>query len=100
MSFQNAAMRVTKKTEFFVRKNAPTILTGVGVAGFVATTALTIRATAKAVDMLPIISKRVQQARDEAVAEEMNTKDASTALAKAYVENALMVTKIYGPTLA
>jgi hypothetical protein len=100
MSIQQIAMRSAKKTEFFVRKNAPTILTVAGVGGFVATTAFTIRATAKAVDMLPVISKRVQQARDEAKSEEMNEKDASVALAKAYVENAILISKIYAPTLA
>lgn len=100
MSIQQLALRSAKKTQFFVNKNAPTILTTVGVGGFIATTAFTIRATAKTMDMLPIVSKRVQQARDEAKAEEMNEKDASITLAKAYVENAILVGKIYAPTLA
>ena len=64
MTIQQLALRSAKKTQFFLNKNAPTILTTVGVGGFIATTAFTIRATAKAVDALPGISKRVQAARE------------------------------------
>ena len=80
MSIQQVAMKAAKQSEFFLKKNAPTILTGVGVAGFVATTAFTIRATAKA--------------------EELNQKDASQVLAKAYTENVIEIAKIYAPTFA
>ena len=100
MSIQQVAMKAAKQSEFFLKKNAPTILTGVGVAGFVATTAFTIRATAKAVDALPGISKRVQTAREKIKAEELNQKDASQVLAKAYTENVIEIAKIYGPTFA
>jgi hypothetical protein len=98
MSFQQAVMKATKQTEFYVRRNGPTILTTVGVAGFVATTAFTIRATAKAIDAMPALSKRVHEARDKAVAEDLNAKAASEELARAYLRNGVELAKIYGPT--
>lgn len=87
---------VIKKTEFALKKNAPTILTGIGVAGFVATTAFTIRATAKAVEVMPGIKKQLQEAR-----ETEDEKARSQNLAKVYVTVALpQMAKIYAPTLS
>lgn len=99
-SFNELAMKTIKQGEFVLRKNAPTILTGVGVGGFIATTAFTIRATAKAIDAMPGISKRVMAAREKATVENLNARDASTELAKAYVENSVQLVKIYGVTFA
>lgn len=97
MSIQNLALRASKKTEFFVRRNAPTILTGVGVAGFTATVALTIRATAKAIDVLPDIKKQIQDVKESPG--ELTDKQKSQALAKVYVESGIKLAKIYSPTL-
>jgi hypothetical protein len=59
-----ALLRIAKKSGVILRQNAPTILTSVGVAGFVATTAFTIRATAKAMDALPNIKKQVREPKE------------------------------------
>ena len=41
-----------KDTQKFVSKNAPAILTGIGIAGMVTTTVLAVKATPKAIDLL------------------------------------------------
>ena len=99
MSIQATALKRSKQAEFALRKHAPTILTGLGVAGFVATTALTIRATTKAVDIFPKISRDVANAKDPVFTANMDDKEKSKELAKAYVENGLELAKIYGPAL-
>lgn len=94
-----ALMRIVKKSEVVLRQNAPTILTGVGVAGFVATTAFTIRATAKAMDRMPELKKRVLDVKAKAVEEEQSEKVSSQELARVYLSNTVVLGKIYGPTL-
>jgi Family of unknown function (DUF6353) len=91
-----ALMRIVKKSEVVLRQNAPTILTSVGVAGFIATTAFTIRATAKAMDTLPNIKKRIQEAKET----EGDEKEQSQELAKVYLSSSVVLAKTYAPTIA
>lgn len=101
-----AFMRIVKQSEFVLRKHAPTILTGVGVTGFVATTAFTIRATARAMEAMPELSKRIQNAKDKSLLETADVEDVkevakvrSQELARAYLTNGVELAKIYAPTI-
>lgn len=97
MNLSLLATRALGSTEFFLRKNAPTILTGAGVAGFIATTALTIRATNKANDILPVISDEVSMVKDRDVTERFTKQEKTKELAKVYVTSSLRLAKVYGP---
>jgi len=99
MNLPLLATRSLGSARFFVKQNGPTILTGAGVAGFIATTALAIHATAKAVDVLPTIKTRVQLAKDWTAADELPEKEKNKELTKIYAESARSLGKIYGPTL-
>jgi hypothetical protein len=94
------ATRSIGSTKFFIKQNGPTLLTGAGVAGFIATTVLTIHATAKAVDVLPESKVKVRKAKEQVVDEDLTEKEKTQQLAKVYTDSALKLGKIYGPTLA
>jgi hypothetical protein len=97
MNLSQLVSRAIGSSEFFLKKNAPTILTGAGVAGFIATTALTIRATTKANDVLPVISDKIALAKEPPADLGLSEKEAQKNLVKVYVESALEVGKIYAP---
>lgn len=100
MTFQQTAMRVAKQGEFALRKNAPSIMTYVGVGGFIATVGLAIRATSKADEIAPKIREEIQNVKDEnQITESMTKKEASERLARAYVNAGKQLVKIYAPTL-
>jgi hypothetical protein len=100
MTFQQNALRFGKKAEFVLRRNAPSIMTYVGVGGFIATVGLAIRATNKANEVAPKLRQAVKDVKDEnALAKTMTKKEASERLAKVYVETGWQLTKIYAPTL-
>lgn len=101
MTFQNSAMTLVKKSEFVLRKNAPSIMTYAGVGGFIATVGLAIRATTKMDEIAPKLRDQIKDVKDEsALAETMTKKEASERLARVYVDVAKESLKIYGPTLA
>ena len=91
--------RAAGSVEMFLKKNSPTILTGAGIVGFIATTALTIKATAKAVDQIPQISKKVAEVKGEFVDQDDLHKDKQEALVKVYAESSVILLKTYGPAL-
>jgi hypothetical protein len=99
MNFSAVAIRASKQTQFYMQRNAPTILTGAGVIGFAATVALSIKATAKAVDILPKISSEVRVAKAASEMTEATEKEKTEKLIKVYMQASLDLGKIYGPTL-
>jgi hypothetical protein len=92
--------RAVGSGKFFLHKNAPTILTGAGVIGFAVTTALTIKATAKAVDVLPEISKDVKEVKTAYSEQTADRTDYQRDLARVYLKSSLKLTEIYWPVLA
>jgi hypothetical protein len=101
MTFKIAAMTIAKKSEFVLRKNAPTIMTYAGVGGFIATVGLAIRATTKMDEIAPKLHAQVKDCKDENdLAETMTKKEASERLARVYVDVAKETAKIYAPTVA
>jgi len=83
--------------KFFLGKNGPTLMTVGGVAGFVATTALTVRATLKAQEKLPDIQKNIQLAKDEAEGLEDRVK--VRIMSEAYKSATIELGKVYWPVL-
>lgn len=99
MNFSPIVTRAAAQAQFFLTKNAPSILTGAGVVGFIATTAATIRATNKANSVLPAISNEVALAKATEVTENFTEKDKTKALVKVYADSSATMAKIYAPTL-
>lgn len=100
MTLSQIAVKAAKQTEFFLRKNAPTILTGAGVAGFIASTALTIKATNEAVLVLPVISAKIAKVKETDVDKNYSEKDKMEDLVKVYATSSVDLLKLYGPTMA
>jgi hypothetical protein len=100
MSFSNTAMIVAKKGEFFFKKNGPSIMTYVGVGGFVATVGLAIRATTKMDEVAPKLRQQVEEVKLTALDEGTAKKEYSENLARVYFDIAKQAAKIYGPTFA
>lgn len=102
MSFKTNAMTFLKRSQFVASRNAPSIMTYVGVGGFVATVGLAIRATSKMDEVSPKLRSQVEAVKTEIAenAETISKKDASERLAKAYIDVAKVVVRIYSPTLA
>lgn len=101
MNLSPIVTRAVAQTQFFLNKNAPTILTGAGVVGFIATTAATIRATNKANAVLPDITKEIAEVKTrlEVESDVLDEKIKTKALVKVYTDSSLTMAKIYAPTL-
>lgn len=93
-------MVVAKKGEFFFKKNGPSIMTYVGVGGFVATVGLAIRATTKMDEVAPKLRQQVEEVKLTALDEGVSKKEYSEKLARVYVDVAKETGKIYGPVFA
>jgi hypothetical protein len=98
MNLSLLSTRAVGSGKFFLQKNAPTILTGAGVAGFAITTALTIRATAKAVDVMPEISKDITEVKN--ASQDEDPREQQKALAHVYLSSSLKLAELYWPVLA
>lgn len=98
----NLSLLVTRalgSSEFFLRKNAPTILTGAGVVGFIATVGVTVHVSPKAVDKLQAISLDVADVKSRKTDDAYTEQDRAKDLTKVYVHSALEIGRVYGPTL-
>ena len=97
MNLSAIAIKAAKQSEFFLKNNSPAILTGLGVAGFIASTALTIKATVKAEDVLPEIHVNISRVKETEVSEEFSEHDKMTQLVMVYARSAKTLGKIYAP---
>lgn len=100
MDISSLATRMLGHAEIFLKKNGPTILTGAGVAGFIATTALTIKATTKALEVMPQISSDIRKAREVEADETFNEHDRMKNLVQVYMDSSVKLAKVYSPVLA
>jgi hypothetical protein len=99
MNFKNVLTRGAGSAQLALKKNAPTILTGAGVIGFAVTTALAIRATGKAVQVMPEIHKDIAMTKMKAEDEEYTEKEAMEAVVRTYAKSSLVLAEIYWPVL-
>jgi hypothetical protein len=83
-----------------LQNNTPAILTGAGVLGFIATTALVIRATNKAQPAITGFQHDLHMAKMKAEDEEWAPKERTRAVTKVYADHSLVMLKLYGPALA
>ncbi len=97
MKLPQIATRSIGSSKFFVQNNAPTILTGAGVIGFIATTALTVRATTRAVERLPRISKNVQETK--VATEGAEKKEKARELTRVYFKSSVELLEDFWPPL-
>ena len=100
MNLPQIATRALGSTEIFMKRNAPTILTATGVAGFIASTILTIKATNQAVEVLPQISKDIRQVKDKEIDANYTANMKAGELTGTYFNSLVKLGKIYGPALA
>lgn len=98
MNLPLSVTRALGSTELALKRNAPTILTVTGIAGFIATTALSIRATNRAVDVLPVISTQVAMTKELETDEVFTEKKKTQELIGVYARSSVVLLKIYGPT--
>jgi hypothetical protein len=100
MKLTNIVTRRMGSSKLTLSKQTPAILTGAGVLGFIASSALMIRATNKA--QPAIVSFQVDLAKTKMVAEdeEWTDKERMRAVTKVYADNSLAMLKLYGPALA
>jgi hypothetical protein len=92
--------RSAGSTKMVVSRNAPMLLTSAGVAGFIVTTALTIKATVKAAPLFTEIKDEVKANRAREVTEDFTERDKAAELGRLYGTHSLALLKVYGPALA
>jgi hypothetical protein len=100
MKLPNIVTRKMGTGKLSLQKSTPAILTGAGVIGFIASSALMIRATHKAQPSIVGFQKDLAKTKMIAEDEEWTDKDRMRAITKVYADNSLELLKIYGPALA
>lgn len=91
--------RALGSAELFLKKHGATILTGVGVAGFAATTVLVGRAVLKSQDKVTKLKSEVNWVRIKEVDENYTEVDKSKEAGRVWLRNALDVSKEFVPPL-
>ena len=97
MKLPVSATRAVGSSKLFLNRNAPTILTFSGVAGFALTTALAIRATSKAQNTFSEIQKDVAETKAAVVNEE--PLEQQKALVHTYLKSSVKLAELYWPVL-
>lgn len=99
MNIKQSLTRSMGSTQLALKKSAPSILTGAGVVGFAATTYLAIRATAKAVQVMPEIQKDIAKTKMQAEDDDLNEKETMEKVVRVYAKSSLVLGEIYWPVL-
>jgi hypothetical protein len=99
MNIKQSLTRAVGSGKLGLQKNAPSILTGAGVVGFAATTYLAIRATAKAVQVMPEIQKDIAKTKMQAEDDGLNEKETMEKVVRVYAKSSLVLGEIYWPVL-
>jgi hypothetical protein len=93
------ATRVVGSVKLAASRNAPTMLTAAGVAGFIVTNALTIRATTRALEKLPEIKKSVAEVKSLEIGEDVTAKEKQRQMAIVYIAAVKTLAVDFGPPL-
>jgi len=99
MNVEAFSQRAAGATGMFLRKHGPTILTGVGIAGFGATTYLVGKAVLRAQEPLEDAKKRVQEVANTEVTATYTEKDRVRAVGKVWIVEHLKIVRIFAPAI-
>ena len=81
-----------------LKKHAPAILTVIGLASMTAGAVIAVKQTLRLEEVLDEAELRIRHAKD--VAENVDTRTGQQTMRKAYLRNALELTKLYGPAVS
>jgi hypothetical protein len=89
------ALNLSKKTEFFFKKNGPGLLTAAGIGGMIAANVLTARAALKTQDQVKKLKAEADQIKDR----ENDTEKKAHDLGRHWVVNGYPVVKEFAPAI-
>jgi hypothetical protein len=95
MNLTGIAQKVLGSSEIYLRKNAPAILTGVGIAGFAATTVLVGRAVLKSQDDLDSVMVKSNHAKKKEITEEYPQEAKVKEVGEIWVRGSMQLAKHY-----
>lgn len=98
MNISDIACKAARSVESYARRNAPVILTGVGVVGMVGTTVLVARSTLKAKPKIDAMKSTLSAIEERPITDEYTKKDQTTQYGKVVLASAEEGIKIFGPS--
>lgn len=99
MDFSAIGRKALGQTEYFLRKNGPTILTGAGVAGFMGTTYLVGKAVLKAQEPVKELKVKVQLIASRELTETYTKTDMTKEVGRVWIMDMLRIGKIFAPAI-
>jgi hypothetical protein len=99
MDYSAFGRKVLGQTEYFLRKNGPTILTGAGVAGFMGTTYLVGKAVLKAQEPIKELKVKIQEISSRELSEEYTKTDMTKEVGRTWMMDMLRISKIFAPAI-
>jgi hypothetical protein len=99
MDYAAIGRKALGQTEYFLRKNGPTILTGVGIAGFMGTTYLVGKAVLKAQEPVKELKLKIGEIRLKEVDENYTQNDKVMEAGRTFIFGSLGIAKIFTPAI-
>jgi Family of unknown function (DUF6353) len=99
MNIGEITKRTAGRTELFLKKHGPVILTSAGVAGFVATTYLTGRAVLKSQEKIAKLKARQEQITSHELDEVYTKKDQAQEVGDLWVHEGIEILKDFAPAI-
>jgi uncharacterized protein DUF6353 len=97
MNNNELTRKLAKQAELFLRRNGPTILTVVGVGGFIASNVMTAKATTKTADKRKEFGLKLQEAKED---EYESDRDRTKRIAEIFFRDGAGLLKDYAPAIA
>jgi hypothetical protein len=99
MNFQDIAVRATRSVTGYARQNAPMLLTGAGIAGFVGTAVLVGRASIKAKPVVDDAKANQYTVDHREIGDFYSQRDKAVDTGKIWMETTRDLTKIFAPAI-
>ncbi len=99
MDYAAIGRKALGQTEYFLRKNGPTILTGAGVAGFMGTTYLVGKAVLKAQEPIKELKVKIQEISTRELTETYTKTDMTKEVGRVWIMDMLRISKIFAPAI-
>lgn len=99
MDYAAIGRKALGKSEYFLRKNGPTILTGAGIAGGMATTYLVGKAVLKAQEPIKELKVKIQEISTRELTEEYTKTDMTKEVGRVWMLDMLRISKIFAPAI-